>query len=47
MGRLLYARVQKALELKATIDATDKAIDTMVYELYRLSEEEIAIVERN
>jgi type I restriction-modification system DNA methylase subunit len=38
---------KKALELKATIDATDKAIDTMVYELYRLSEEEIAIVERN
>lgn len=36
---------KKALELKATIDATDKAIDTMVYELYGLNEEEIAIVE--
>jgi hypothetical protein len=36
---------KKALELKATIDATDKAIDAMVYELYGLSEEEIAIVE--
>ena len=38
---------RKALELKATIDATDKAIDTMVYELYGLSEEEIAIVENS
>ena len=38
---------KKALELKATIDATDKAIDTMVYELYGLNEEEIAIVESN
>ena len=32
---------KKALELKATIDATDKAIDTMVYEL---TPEEIKIV---
>ena len=38
---------KKALELKATIDATDKAIDAMVYELYGLSEEEIAIVENS
>ena len=38
---------KKALELKATIDATDKAIDTMVYELYGLSEEEIRIVENS
>ena len=38
---------KKALELKATIDATDKAIDTMVYELYGLTEEEIAIVENS
>lgn len=37
---------KKALELKATIDATDKAIDKMVYELYGLSEEEIAIVKQ-
>jgi hypothetical protein len=36
---------KKALELKASIDATDKAIDTMVYELYGLTEEEIKIVE--
>lgn len=38
---------KKALELKATIDVTDKAIDAMVYELYGLSEEEILIVEEN
>jgi hypothetical protein len=37
----------KALELKATIDATDKAIDNMVYELYGLTEEEIKIVENS
>jgi hypothetical protein len=38
---------KKALELKATIDATDKAIDAMVYELYGLSKEEIEIVENS
>jgi type I restriction-modification system DNA methylase subunit len=38
---------KKALELKATIHATDKAIDTMVYELYGLTEEEIKIVENS
>lgn len=38
---------KKALELKATIDVTDKAIDAMVYELYGLNEEEIAIVENS
>ena len=38
---------KKALELKSQIDATDKAIDKMVYELYGLSEEEISIVEKN
>ena len=38
---------KKVLELKATIDATDKAIDAMVYELYGLSDEEIAIVENS
>lgn len=36
---------KKALELKAIINATDKAIDAMVYDLYGLSKEEIAIVE--
>lgn len=38
---------KKAQELKAQIDATDKAIDAMVYELYGLSEEEIEIVEKS
>ncbi len=38
---------KKALELKASIDTTDKAIDKMVYELYDLSEEEIEIVEES
>jgi hypothetical protein len=38
---------KKALDLKNEIDATDKAIDTMVYELYGLSEEEIEIVEKS
>jgi len=36
---------QKALKLKAKIDATDKEIDRMVYELYGLTEEEIGVVE--
>ena len=36
---------QKAEELKAEIDKTDKEIDEMVYELYGLTEEEINIVE--
>jgi type I restriction-modification system DNA methylase subunit len=38
---------KKALDLKASIDTTDKAIDKMVYELYGLSEEEIEIVEKS
>ena len=33
------------LDLQSKIDATDKEIDTMVYELYGLSEEEVAVVE--
>lgn len=36
---------KKVLELKATIAVTDKVIAAMVYELYELSAEEIAIVE--
>ncbi len=36
---------QKAIELQNQITATDKEIDAMVYKLYGLSEEEIAIVE--
>ncbi len=38
---------KKVLELKLTIDVTDKLIDKMVYELYGLSEEEIYIVENS
>lgn len=38
---------KKVLDIKANIDVTDKVIDKMVYELYQLSEEEIAIVENN
>ena len=37
---------QKALEIKAQITKTDKEIDDMVYELYGLTDEEIAIVEK-
>ena len=33
--------------LKLEINATDKQIDALVYELYGLSEEEISIVENN
>lgn len=47
MGRLLYSRVKNSIGVKATIDVTDKAIDAMVYELYGLNEEEIAIVENS
>lgn len=39
------AAQEQALTLKAQIDATDAQIDTMVYELYGLTEEEIQIVE--
>lgn len=36
---------EKAQALKTEIDRTDKQIDQMVYELYELTEDEIAIVE--
>ena len=36
---------KKALEIKHQIDSTDKEIDRMVYQLYELTDEEIAIVE--
>ena len=36
---------EKAQVLKSKIDITEKEIDQMVYELYGLSEDEIAIVE--
>ena len=38
---------KKALELKNSIDNTDKEIDQMVYELYGLTDEEIKIVENS
>ena len=38
---------KKMLDIKNDIDATDKAIDTMVYELYGLTQEEIEIVEQS
>ncbi|MFA6570508.1 MAG: TaqI-like C-terminal specificity domain-containing protein, partial [Bacteroidota bacterium] len=42
----LFDREQeKALEIKAIIETTDKKIDQMVYTLYGLTEEEIRIVE--
>ena len=37
---------QKAQALKSQINATDKEIDQLVYKLYDLTEEEIAIVEK-
>ena len=36
---------KKVVDLKTQIDQTDKEIDRMVYALYGLTEEEIAIVE--
>jgi hypothetical protein len=38
---------QKALDLQAQINATDKEIDQMVYKLYGLTEEEIEVVENS
>jgi len=38
---------QEKTMLSRQIEATDGAIDTLVYELYGLTEEEIAIVEGN
>lgn len=38
---------KKVLEIKSQIDATDKVIDQMVYELYGLTEEEIGIIENS
>ena len=38
---------KELLELQSQINATDKQIDEMVYELYGLSEDEVAVVEGN
>jgi type II restriction/modification system DNA methylase subunit YeeA len=37
--------VERAEELEAKIEKTDRLIDEIVYELYGLTDEEIAIVE--
>jgi type I restriction-modification system DNA methylase subunit len=43
-----FARFKKqGFELKTQIDQTDKEIDSMVYELYGLTQDEIQIVENN
>ena len=36
---------QEKESLQREVDTTDKAIDKLVYELYRLSEDEVKIVE--
>ena len=41
------AEAAKVLKLKANIDATDKEIDQMVYKLYDLTPDEIAIIENS
>ena len=38
---------KKVIAIKNQIEATDKTIDAMVYELYGLTNEEIAIVENS
>ena len=38
---------EKALEIKAQITKTDKEIDAMVYRLYDLTDDEIAIIENH
>ena len=45
MNRINANIPQEHEKLKREIEATDKQIDTRVYELYGLTEEEIKIVE--
>ena len=40
----LYALIERAV-IGAQIEATDRRIDRLVYDLYGLTEEEIAVVE--
>jgi hypothetical protein len=42
---LLQSSIHDKTILQRQIDATDKQIDNLVYELYGLTEEEIKIVE--
>ena len=44
---ILETKKAEAQSLKTEIDKTDSKIDTMVYELYALHDEEIKIVESN
>ncbi|MDY0091939.1 MAG: N-6 DNA methylase [Candidatus Vecturithrix sp.] len=44
---LFEAQKSQAIALQQQIDQTDQDIDTMVYELYGLTEEEIRILEKN
>lgn len=47
-GAIIFKdKVKAVIELKATINASDIAIDRMEYELYGLNDEEIAIVENS
>jgi len=47
LTKFLKSEKEKALEIKATIDQTDKEIDQMVYQLYGLTNEKIRIVENS
>lgn len=45
MAGSIWRKQNQSPTLKSQIEPPEKAIDTMVYELYGLSEEEINIVE--
>ncbi len=45
--KVFETKKEEAQTLKAEINKTDKEIDQMVYELYGLNEEEIAIIEKS
>lgn len=38
---------KELLEIKTNIDTTDKQIETMVYALYNLSDDEVVVVENS
>jgi len=44
---LFETEKQQALTIKALIHQTDKEIDNMVYDLYGLTADDIAIIETN
>lgn len=47
ISKITFTMLQYMKISKAQIDATDKEIDSMVYELYGLTKEEIEIVEKS